>query len=157
LEDRVKIRAAEAALEGIQGRESVAVPDNYATVLLVDDEEPIREFGREMLAYYGYDALTADSGEGAIELFQRERHRIGAVILDLNMPGMGGFTCLRQLLNIDPETRVVITSGYSTSSDIRKTLEAGASRFVAKPFKFEDLIGNLKDIIPSSPSNFPEF
>ncbi|GAI75457.1 unnamed protein product, partial [marine sediment metagenome] len=72
------------------------------TILLVDDEETILDIGKDILGQYGYTTIEARSGEEAIDIYEKEKDRIGLVILDVGMPGMGGHKCLRELLEIDP-------------------------------------------------------
>ena len=71
-------------------------------ILLVDDEDFIRDLGERILTKFGYRVLKADDGEGALELYQREKETIDLVILDLIMPGMGGRRCLEEFMEINP-------------------------------------------------------
>jgi PAS domain S-box-containing protein len=110
------------------------------TILLVDDERFIREFGADMLARYGYTVFTAGSGEEALELYEQRRETVDLVILDLIMPGMGGKRFLESLLQLDPEARVLIASGYMADEAIRKTIERGSKGFVRKPFHISEIL-----------------
>jgi PAS domain S-box-containing protein len=117
------------------------------TILLVDDEEFIRELGVDVLGSVGYTVLTASNGENALELYRQERARIGLVILDLIMPGMGGSKCLEELLTIDPRTRVLIASGYSPDGPTKGALDAGAKGFVSKPYDTSQLLQLVREIL----------
>ena len=117
------------------------------TILLVDDEEFIRELGVDVLGRAGYTVLTASNGENALELYQQERARIDLVILDLIMPGMGGSKCLEELLKMDPETRVLIASGYSPDGPTKGALETGAKGFVSKPYDTSQLLKLVRKIL----------
>jgi two-component system, cell cycle sensor histidine kinase and response regulator CckA len=121
--------------------------DPSGTILLVDDETPVLESGREMLSHFGFTILTAENGEAAIEVFRREMDRIRLVILDMNMPGMDGLQCLRQMMALDPDVKVVVASGYASSRDVADMLRAGACEFIAKPFRFRDVIRRINEII----------
>ncbi len=113
-------------------------------ILLADDEDSVRELGERILLKNGYEVLTAANGMKALEVFSREKERLGLVILDLIMPGLGGKDCLRELLRIDPSTRVLISSGLSNDASCDECLEIGAKGFVAKPFKSEELLKEIR-------------
>jgi two-component system cell cycle sensor histidine kinase/response regulator CckA len=121
--------------------------DSSGTILLVDDETPVLESGREMLSHFGFTTLTAQTGETAIEIFRREKNRIGLVILDMNMPGMDGLHCLRQMIALKPDVRVIVASGYATGDDVEEMFRIGACEFIAKPFRFRDMIKRINEII----------
>ena len=88
------------------------------TVLVVDDEKLIRDMASEALRRSGYGVLIAASGEEALEIYAGGR-QIDLVIMDLGMPGMGGFKCLREITRIEPRAKVLIASGYSSNDQIR--------------------------------------
>jgi two-component system cell cycle sensor histidine kinase/response regulator CckA len=117
------------------------------TILLVDDEEFIRELGVDVLGQAGYTVLTANNGEEALELYRRKQGQIDLVVLDLIMPGMGGTRCLRKLLEIDPQAQVVIASGYSPDGPTKGTLEAGAKGFLSKPYDTRELLRLVRKIL----------
>jgi CheY-like chemotaxis protein len=108
------------------------------TVLLADDEEPVRDLGRTILEGYGYRVLAARDGQDAVEVYRRERERIDLVILDLTMPRVSGRDALRQLLKIDPRVRVLLASGYGTEHVPDEDREH-THGFVGKPYRPEDL------------------
>ncbi|MCG6944458.1 MAG: PAS domain S-box protein [Deltaproteobacteria bacterium] len=117
------------------------------TILLVDDEEFIRELGADVLGRAGYTVLTASNGENALELYSQERTQIDLVILDLIMPGMGGSKCLEELLNIDPHARVLIASGYSPDGPTKGALDSGAKGFISKPYDTTQLLQLVRKIL----------
>ncbi|MBN1614563.1 MAG: PAS domain S-box protein [Deltaproteobacteria bacterium] len=122
------------------------------TILLVDDEKYLLEGGRDILNHFGYDALVAETGEDALEVFKKERDRIHLVIMDLIMPGMGGLKCLSEILKIDPATKVVIASGYAANIKKSDLLKNGAAGFVQKPYHLHDLLREIRRVI-DSPTN----
>src|SRR5262249_14246511 len=83
------------------------------TILLVDDEAVIRNLGRTILQRYGYKLLLAQDGQEALDVFRQHPAQIDLVILDLTMPRLSGRDTLRQLLQLDPNVRVLFSSGYS--------------------------------------------
>ncbi len=110
------------------------------TILLVDDEEPLRELGELMLKKFGYRVLTAPDGESALEIYRQKGETISLVILDIIMPGMGGRRCLEELLRIDPDVRVVVSSGYSVNGAAGETLDAGGRGFISKPYEIRQML-----------------
>ncbi len=117
------------------------------TILVVDDESPVRELAVQILQRYGYQVVAADCGEAALEIFQSRQGGIDLVILDLGMPGMGGFNCLRELLKTDPSVRVLIASGYSVDGSVKECLESGAAGYIAKPYRLKDLLAKIRTVL----------
>jgi len=110
------------------------------TILLVDDELPLRELGEQMLKRFGYRVLTAPDGETALEIYRQKGEEISLVILDIIMPGMGGRRCLEALLRIDPDARIVVSSGYSINGANGETLDAGSRGFISKPYEIRQML-----------------
>ncbi|QWV94464.1 response regulator [Geomonas oryzisoli] len=108
------------------------------TVLLIDDEDNIRALGTEMLGELGFQVVTAADGQEGVEIFRR-RNDIVLVLLDLTMPQMDGEQCLRELHLIDPQVRVIMSSGFSEHEISRKFPGTGISGFVQKPYKLSAL------------------
>src|SRR5947209_341827 len=88
-------------------------PQPAATILLVDDEEFIRDLVSLVLRQCGYTVLAADGGRAALDLYEREAGRIDLVILDLTMPDLSGWEVLDELARLDPGVRVLVSSGYA--------------------------------------------
>jgi PAS domain S-box-containing protein len=119
------------------------------TVLLVDDEENIREIGKEMLVEVGYQAISAASGEEALEYFERMKPKVDLVILDLGMPGMGGQRCMQELLSKYPDLKVLIASGYLAGGKDKELILDGAVGHIAKPFRRVDLLTKIRRVLDS--------
>ena len=117
------------------------------TILLVDDDQDVLRLTESMLNRYGYKTITAHSGEEALELYGVERERIDLVLLDLNMPGMGGSKCLEALVDLDSEVKVLVTSGFSPNRAVRTMLEAGAGNFIGKPFQIGEVLSKIKEAL----------
>jgi DNA-binding NarL/FixJ family response regulator len=66
------------------------------------------------------------------------------VILDLSMPGIGGYKCLKMLLEIDPEIRIIVSSGYSFDGPVGDVLKAGAAAFIAKPYQLSEMLKTVR-------------
>ena len=117
------------------------------TLLVVDDEDLITELAEKTLVRAGYTVLSANSGDEALALYVQRRHEISLVILDLIMPGTGGKGCLERLLEIDPNVRVLISSGYSVDGPTRAMLEARSSDFLGKPYDGEQLLTKVRSVL----------
>ncbi|MCB2186247.1 MAG: PAS domain S-box protein [Deltaproteobacteria bacterium] len=117
------------------------------TILLVDDEEGLREMGRRNLADLGYQVLTAASGEEALEAFAAADGRVDLVIMDLGMPGMGGHQAMRQILAREPGAKVIIASGYAANGRAAAALADGAAGYVAKPFRRAELAATVREVL----------
>src|SRR5512146_1552578 len=114
--------------------------DGCGTVLVVDDEPLVTELAGDILRRFGYSVLKASAGEEAVNLYQQKSQEIVAVILDIVMPGMDGREVFRRIRAINPEVKVVVSSGYSHDRDADELLEQGASGFVQKPYRIAELI-----------------
>jgi CheY-like chemotaxis protein len=117
------------------------------TILLVDDNESVRDLGEEMLLEYGYRVITASNGREALQIYSSERENISLVILDLFMPEMGGKECLRALLRMDPKVRVLLVSGFTQNGEIRDALDSGARGFIGKPVDIPQFLEKIRKII----------
>jgi len=110
------------------------------TILLVDDEHLIRQFGKRRLEFEGYMVITASDAEEALALFQEKKDRIDLILLDLMMPGIGGKKCLAEILQIDPQAKIVIASAYSPGDGSLQELVKMASGHLRKPYLSEQLL-----------------
>ena len=116
------------------------------TILLVDDEPVILDVGTKMLMKLGYNALAAKNGMEASQIFRDNNGVISLVILDMKLPDESGSDTCKRLKEINPEVRVLHTSGFGIAL-VAESLDCGCTDFLQKPFKFEDLSGKLKNIL----------
>jgi CheY-like chemotaxis protein len=117
------------------------------TILLVDDEEFVRDLAVRFLTSAGYNVITASNGREAIEIFERDKNMISLIILDLIMPEIGGLQCLEEIKKIDPKARVLIASGLTVDESDKKIIESSASGFVSKPYKMKQALDAVRMII----------
>ena len=117
------------------------------TILLVDDEPAVLELTQTFLEEYGFKTIAASSGEKALAIYKESGADIDLVVLDLGMPGLGGFNCLKELLGINPQIRVIISSGYSGQVRTSEALKAGALAFVGKPYRMADMLIKVRDVL----------
>jgi len=108
-------------------------------ILVIDDEAIIREVAMEMLVNLGYTVHICKDGHEGVAFFKEHRDQTDLVITDITMPGMNGHECLLELKKIDPDVRVIATSGYSIDGEARKLIDAGAVGFIQKPFDLQQL------------------
>ncbi len=119
-------------------------------VLLVDDEEMILDVGEQMLKRIGYQVITAQSAKKALELYKLHKEEIHLVILDMIMPKMSGQEAFEHLRKINPEVKVMLSSGYSIDGQARGILEKGCNGFIQKPFSLEELNKKIREILGNS-------
>ncbi|MBE9545879.1 MAG: cache domain-containing protein [Proteobacteria bacterium] len=117
------------------------------TILLVDDEEFIRNVGTGLLNEMGYKVITAESGKDAIEVYKANRENIDMIILDMIMPDMGGGEAYNALREMNPDVKVLLASGYSVNGQASKILERGCDGFIQKPFNMERLSQKIREIL----------
>lgn len=116
-----------------------------AKILVIDDEQGIRNLLDTLLSRKGYDVVLAESGRKGLELFRRERPDV--VVLDLKMPEMDGIAVLQQVRNLKPDQPVIILTGAGTPEKEHRVHALGVSEFVAKEFSLHLLGDALKRIL----------
>ncbi|MEN8140456.1 MAG: response regulator [Thermodesulfobacteriota bacterium] len=114
-------------------------------VLLVDDEYSIREICKELLTERGFTVTTAANGVEAISHYQEDEFDI--VVLDMVMPEKGGSETFDELQRLDPEIKVILSSGYSLEGEAADIVKRGCSAFIQKPFNMADLTNKIMEII----------
>jgi PAS domain S-box-containing protein len=125
----------------------LTVSKGSGTILLIDDEEMIIKVGEELLQELGYKVLVARSGQGAIKLYKKNTDKIDLVIMDMIMPGMGGGETFDHLKEINPDIKVLLSSGYSINGQASEILERGCDGFIQKPFNINQLSEKIQGII----------
>jgi two-component system, cell cycle sensor histidine kinase and response regulator CckA len=117
------------------------------TVLLVEDEESVRQLVRDTLVAKGYQVVEAENGEAGMAAAVRHEGKIDLVITDVVMPGMGGRELVKQLAQTRPETRVLYLSGYTEDAILSEgTIERGAA-FLQKPFTLQNLSRKVREVL----------
>jgi CheY-like chemotaxis protein len=114
---------------------------------VVDDEAFIRETVRTTLETHGYRVLTAGDGEEALVLYRQHRSAIKAVLLDLMMPVMNGPAALAALQELDPQVRIIATSGLRPTGRVAEAVAAGQTAFLKKPYTEEQLLRALATVM----------
>lgn len=140
--------AADAHQKGVV---SAGVPGFHGRILLMDDEKCVRDAATHMFALLGYQAVSAQNGTEAVELFSRSRlmgRPFDAVMLDLTVPGgMGAEQTLAAISKIDAGVRAIVSSGYASDPIMLNPREHGFHRAIAKPYDLKQLAALLRDVI----------
>jgi PAS domain S-box-containing protein len=132
--------------------EAMRSPRGKETILLVDDEEMIRNLGRQILTGQGYQVIVAEDGRAAIDIFLARQKEIDLVLLDLTMPHMTGLEVLEKIRAVDPHVKVVLSSGYRAGEEDESDRFSEASAFLSKPYRAESLIRIIRDVLDGTSS-----
>lgn len=117
------------------------------TILVIDDEEVVRNVTKRMLARIGYTPILAEDGPIGIEIYQQYQDQIVGVLLDMTMPRMSGEETLGHLKKINPQVRVLLMSGYSEQEASNRFNGKGVAAFMQKPYTPQDLQEKLSEIL----------
>ncbi len=113
-------------------------------ILIIDDEVPVREAVTDIMALEDIEVISASGGAEGVALYRERQVDIGLVLLDLSMPGMNGAETFRQLRRINPDVRVILSSGYNQIEATRRFTGKGLAAFIQKPYTVSELIIAVK-------------
>ncbi len=133
-------------------REAGGMPKGDETILLVEDEEPIRRLGRLVLSGCGYHVLEARNGREALDACERHAGAIQLVVTDVVMPEMGGRELVERLLRLRPELRVLYVSGYTEDAVLKRGVQMSGTPFLQKPFTPLELAHRVRDVLDADHS-----
>lgn len=122
-------------------------PKRAPTILVVEDEGPIRELAEAHLVAAGFQVLTADSGENGVSISDAHPDRIDLLISDLLMPGMTGWEVARRLRQKRPDLRVLFISGYAGCEQAEGAEIVPPDELLSKPFHFADLVATVRRLL----------
>ena len=117
------------------------------TILIVDDHETIWDFLIDALQELGYSVLLAENGLDAVEIYESNPGQIDLVLLDMVMPKSGGHQTFMRLKAIDPEVKVLLSSGFVSEQEVADLLDAGACGFLPKPHRLPVVAGEIRRIL----------
>lgn len=134
---------------------AIETSTDRAKIMIMDDEEMVRDIAKAILVMLGHDVILATNGEEAVELYKKERNSgqpIDITIMDLTIPGgMGGEIAVQEILAINPAAKVIVSSGYSNDPIMARYQDYGFSAAIVKPFQIQDIMDVLnKLLIPSN-------
>jgi len=132
------------AAGGVQVPEEPLPRGKGETILVVDDEEAIRKIAQKLLVMYGYKVLLASHGEEAMAIYRERRKEIAAVITDMAMPIMDGPTMIMELIELNPDVRIIGSSGLTSNISVTKAAGAGVQHFIPKPYTADIMLKTLK-------------
>ena len=138
--DKAVVKERQAPLTITRGTE---------TILLVEDEKTVLDLNRELLETMGYTVHATGSGSEAVAIYMEKRSMIDLVILDMVMPGISGSRTFDLLREINPEVKVLLSSGYSLNGEAHHIMERGCNGFLQKPFQIEQLSQKVREILES--------
>lgn len=115
------------------------------TILMVDDEDLLLTMGQTVLSAFGYNVLTANSGQKALEMLSKSGNKVDLVITDLVMPAMSGRELVEHLRKLSPQIRVLCTSGY-----VRPANQTEDAFYLQKPFTSQELLVKVKQVLANS-------
>ena len=124
--------------------------EGEGTIMIVEDDEAVLDACASMLSLLNYTPVCVGSGQAAIDIYTRRNKEIDLVILDLILTDMGGGEVFEAIRTIDPEARILLSSGYSLDGDAAGLLERGCDDFIQKPFTMEQLSRKLERLLRSS-------
>ena len=116
-------------------------------ILVVDDEPGLRALAKTGLRQRGFDVVAVESGEQALDILKKGAPPVDLVVLDLTMPGLSGEKVLRAIRGFRPQLPVLISSGYATVQSQSSWVAAGATGFMAKPYRIQDLASKLREVL----------
>ena len=123
------------------------LPRGTETILIVDDHETIWDFLIDALTELGYSVLLAENGLDAVEIYQSNPGQIDLVLLDMVMPKSGGHQTFLRLKSIDPEVKVLLSSGFVSENEVADLLEQGACGFLPKPHRLPVVLREIRRVL----------
>jgi PAS domain S-box-containing protein len=117
------------------------------TILVVDDEKPVRETAQAMLETFGYKVLLANDGAQALAIYSENQADIAVVLTDIVMPVMNGEATVRALRHLNPKVKIIASSGLKSEADQKAIRELGVRHFIGKPFTAGAILQKLHEVI----------
>lgn len=144
-------RSDKAVLEPREQKHRIGDWRGTGTILVVDDEESVRQLTRSALERFGYTVLTAENGQNGLAVFEAHARDIACVLLDLTMPVMNGIETYRQIRKLRDDICVILCSGFTEEDAARQFSESGLAGFLQKPYRLRTLREKLEALTPVLP------
>ena len=117
------------------------------TILLIDDEKTVMEVNKELLESIGYTLYGAVSGQQGLDIYMEKKDSIDLIILDMIMPGISGSDTFDRLREINPNVKILLSSGYSLTGKAQAIMDRGCNGFLQKPFNLEELSSKVREML----------
>ena len=127
--------------------------NSHDTVLIVEDEENLRDLLRIMLEETGIKVLEAVDGIGAVEIFTAHKDEIGIVLTDLGLPRLGGWEAFLKMREMNPELKGILASGFFNPDVRTEIIKSGAKDFIQKPYNSEQIVAMIRNLLNETKQN----
>jgi PAS domain S-box-containing protein len=144
---KLLLPASETSARKLEPKPAAAPYHASGKILLADDEETIRNLGRRMLQRAGFEVVVAADGRETIDKFRAEKEAFTLVILDLTMPHLDGEACYREIRQLKPGVKVILSSGYNEQDIVNRFAGKGLAGFVQKPYTTEELLSKVREAL----------
>ncbi|MDQ1331305.1 MAG: two-component system, cell cycle sensor histidine kinase and response regulator CckA, partial [Thermodesulfobacteriota bacterium] len=142
----IYLPASEKLKKDDEKKETESRISGTGTILFVDDEKMIVDVGRAILKKLGYTVIAANAGKEAVDIYEKNRDKIDLVILDMIMPDMSGSEVFERIRSINPDVKVLLSSGYAIDGQAAGIMEKGCNGFIQKPFNVKKLSVKLAEV-----------
>ena len=146
-EFKIHLPAVETGFAGVEDLTAAPLAGRGELILVVDDEIAIREIAKGTLEAYGYRALTAADGTEAIALYAQHKGEIEVVLTDMMMPYMDGLATIRALQKLNPQVKIIASSGLAENARAIEAANAGVKTFLSKPYTAGKLMEALAEVL----------
>ena len=116
-------------------------------IMVVEDERTVANLARDILLRFGYSVLVVNSGREAIDLYRQRTQEIAVVLLDMVMPEMDGGEVFQRLRAVNPDVKVIVSTGCDCALDVDAILRQGATGFIQKPFRIAELAEAVSEAV----------
>ena len=138
--------------ESARGEDDVkqdGVVGGYERILIIDDEDAIRNLAKRVLEQHGYTVLLASDGQEGLDTYFRERGRVDLIVLDLSMPRMSGREVLERLREQAPDVKVIISTGYAEGTQAEILQNLNISAYIYKPYRPLEIARLVRQVLDS--------
>ena len=142
--DLTSAAAGFPAAPEVSGR---SLPAMSRRILVVDDEPAARVLAKRVFSEAGYEVATVQSGFECLQLFRKQPHGFGLILLDLSMPFMDGEETFRRLRDINPNVAVLLSTGFMAQERVDRMLAAGMAGFLRKPHRPDELLARVQAVL----------
>lgn len=126
------------------------MPTQAGTILIVDDEDVVRDLLSEMLQHLGFHTIVARDGVEAVDIYRDQWNEIDLVFLDMIMPRLSGKETFLEMKRIRPDVRVILSTGFSRNGSVQDVLDQGILGFIQKPYSLDQLAASISEALQST-------